>query len=248
MKKLYEKNELAFALVWIGIYLMLMSVADQLSKDLGVPKLLTAPACMGLTALLFCWIKGNGLKKAFGLCRFSGQPREYLWFLPLVLLASTNLWRGLGLNRPLPESLLYGGSMLFVGFLEEILFRGFLFTALRRDNTRRAMVISSVSFGLGHFLNLLNGSPVPETLLQIAYATAVGFLFTVVFYKSGSLWPCILTHSAINTLSTFANQEGQTPLYKLFVSGFLCALSLGYGVYLLSRKTSPRGAGSKGEG
>lgn len=246
MRKLYEKDELAFALVWIGMYLMLMSLADQFSKFLGIPKLLTAPACVGLTALLVLWIGRNGLKKVFGLCRFSGHPREYLWFLPLVLLASTNLWRGLRLNQGVTESILYGVSMLFVGFLEEILFRGFLFTALRKENTRRAMVISSVSFGLGHFLNLLNGSPALDTLLQICYAMAVGFLFTVVFYKSGSLWPCIFTHSAINTLSTFANGEGQTLLYKLSVSGFLCALSLGYGAYLLrlNTKTSPKRAGS----
>ena len=134
------------------------------------------------------------------------------------------------------ESVLYALSMLFVGFLEEILFRGFLFTALCKTGVHRAMVISSLTFGLGHIVNLFNGSPRADTLMQICYAMAVGFLFTVVFYKSGSLWPCILTHSVLNALSTFANRQGQTLTYALGVSGFLCAVSLAYGVYLLGKK------------
>ena len=247
MKKLYKKDPMAFALVWIGIYVVLMSLADEFSRKLGCQKLLTAPLCMGLTALCYLWIEKNGLKRVFGLCSFSGNARAYLWFLPLVLLASTNLWRGVGLNMTPAESVLYALSMLFVGFLEEILFRGFLFTALCKTGVRRAMVISSLTFGLGHIVNLFNGSPRADTLMQICYAMAVGFLFTVVFYKSGSLWPCILTHSVLNALSTFANRQGQTLAYELGVSGFLCAVSLAYGIYLLRRrreeKTSPVGAG-----
>ena len=38
MKKLYDKNELYFALLWIGIYVVLMSAADNASKTLGMDK------------------------------------------------------------------------------------------------------------------------------------------------------------------------------------------------------------------
>ncbi len=31
MRKLYEKNALTFALVWIGIYVVLLSMAENLS-------------------------------------------------------------------------------------------------------------------------------------------------------------------------------------------------------------------------
>ena len=34
---------------------------------------------------------------------------------------------------------------------------------------------------------------------------AVGFLFVTLFYRGGSLIPCIITHSAINSLGTFSN-------------------------------------------
>ena len=48
--------------------------------------------------------------------------------------------------------------MLCVGFAEEVIFRGFLFRAMEKDNVKTAIIGSSVTFGLGHVLNLVNGS------------------------------------------------------------------------------------------
>ena len=48
--------------------------------------------------------------------------------------------------------------MLCVGFFEEVIFRGLLFQALAKENIETAVSVSSVTFGLGHILNLLNGS------------------------------------------------------------------------------------------
>ena len=36
MKKLYEKNELSFAIVWIAVYCVLQSLANPLNKIIGV--------------------------------------------------------------------------------------------------------------------------------------------------------------------------------------------------------------------
>lgn len=43
-----------------------------------------------------------------------------------------------------------------------------------------------------------------STLMQICYAAASGYLFTIIFYKGKSLLPCIMTHGVINSLSAFA--------------------------------------------
>ena len=42
MKKLYDKSELGFALAWIGIYCLGMSVFDELSRSIGVESSATA--------------------------------------------------------------------------------------------------------------------------------------------------------------------------------------------------------------
>ena len=102
--------------------------------------------------------------------------------------------------------------MLCVGFLEEVIFRGLLFTAIARNNIKSAVIISSVTFGIGHIINLFNGSGMElvSNLCQIVFAIAVGFLLVTIFSRGGSLLPCILVHSAINTLGTFANDAELT--------------------------------------
>lgn len=235
MKKLYEKNELNFALLWIGIYVVSLSIADSISETLGTVKLISAPICILLTAIMYFWIRNNNLKEKYGLCPFKADIKTYLYFIPLVLLASTNLWWGVTMKLSLTESLLYVVSMLCVGFLEEVIFRGFLFKALAKDNIKTAIIISSVTFGFGHIVNLLNGSDVLATLLQIIYAIAIGFAFTILFYKSKCLWPCIITHSVVNSLSCFANRENAPSWDGIAGCIFICVVSYAYAAYIIKR-------------
>lgn len=239
MKKLYEKSEIWFAVIWIIVYVVLFSAADDFSKSLGVQKIITAPLCVLLTLVLFVWIRKNELSEKYGLIPFRGNLKNYLYFIPLLLIMSVNLWNGVQLNMSAAESALYVLSMLCVGFLEEVIFRGFLFKAICKSNVKRAIIISSVTFGLGHIVNLLNGADFVPTLLQICYAIALGFLFTIIFYKEKSLLPCIVTHSIVNSLSTFGAEGSQT--YQMAVAAALCVISVGYTLWILKKegKTEP---------
>lgn len=239
MKRLLMKNELGFSLVWIGLYVVLFSMADTLSRDLGTAKIITAPLCVIITVFLILWLMKNGLCEHYGLCRIKNSYRNYLYFLPLAVIASTNLWNGVTLRFSPVETALYIVSMLCVGFIEEIIFRGFLFRALCRENVKRAIIISSITFGMGHIVNLLNGADVPSTLLQICYAAAVGFLFTIIFYYSKSLIPCIITHSAINSFSAFAVER--TDIFNTAAAMALIIIPLVYALWLMkeARKNPP---------
>lgn len=117
-----------------------------------------------------------------------------------------------------------------VRFIEEIIFRGFLFKAMCRDNIKSSVFVSSITFGMGHIVNLLNGSALIPTLLQICYATAIGFLFTIIFYKGKSLLPCIITHGITNSLAIFAVQR--TQMISIITSIVLCIISLLYALIL----------------
>ena len=129
--------------------------------------------------------------------------------------------------------------MLCVGFLEEIIFRGFLFRAMSRDNLNTAVTVSSLTFGFGHIVNLLTGSDPAATVIQILYAAAAGFLFTILFLKSGSLIPCIVTHSAVNALSVFAAESSTQLAMQLTSGGFLFVISIGYSICLIRRIPTP---------
>ena len=234
MKRLYEKNELLFALIWIGIYVVLFSFADELSARIGVEKLVTAIVGITLSVGLFVWVCKQGLGRKMGLIAPEIAPKQMLYYIPLLLIPTVNLWWGVHFNFSLPEICLYVFSMLCVGFLEELIFRGFLFKALCRDDMKTAILISSVTFGVGHIVNLLNGAALVATLLQITYAIAVGFAFTYLFLVSGSIWPCILCHGVINGLSAFS--PASLPMeQELLSAGFLCVVRVGYGLYLAKK-------------
>jgi len=220
MKKLYEKSELTFAIVLIVIYSILQSLANPLNKIIGIESAANAVFNAALTVLLFCFIRKNGLSERYGLCRTAVPARKFLWYIPLLILASHNLWNGAAINMPLADTLCYICYMLCVGFVEEVLFRGFLFKAIAGDNVKLAIVISSVTFGLGHLLNLFNGSGMEllENICQVCGAIAVGFLFVTIFYRGGSLLPCIITHSAIDAVSAFANEAELTGERRILLS------------------------------
>ena len=199
MKKLYEKNELTFAIVWIVVYCVLQSLANPLNKVTGVAYAASAVFCVLQTVVLFTFIRKNNLQKRYGFCKSSVPARQFLYYLPLVVLASGNLWNGFALNYSPAETALRIVCMLCVGFLEEVIFRGLLFKTMARDNIRSAIVLSSVTFGIGHIINLFNGSgmDLAGNLCQIVFAIAVGFLLVTIFYRGGSLLPCILVHSSM---------------------------------------------------
>ena len=125
-------------------------------------------------------------------------------------------------------------TALCVGFLEEVIFRGLLLMSIARKNVRSAIIISSVSFGVGHIINLFNGSGMDlvTNLCQIVFAIAVGFLLVTIFYRGGSLLPCIITHAAINTLGTFANDTGLTAQMRLVHVAALISVTVVYALVL----------------
>ena len=234
MKKLYEKNQLTFALLWIVVYCALQSLANPLNKVVGVEYSASAAFCILQAVILVAFIQKSHLQKRYGLCRSSVSASRFLYYVPLFILASGNLWNGIALNYSLPETVCRIVCMLCVGFLEEVIFRGLLFTAIAKDNIKSAVVISSVTFGIGHIINLFNGSGMElvNNLCQIVFATAVGFLLITIFYRGGSLLPCILVHSTINTLGTFANDAGLTMEMRLLHLGALIAITVAYTLIL----------------
>ncbi len=233
MKKLYEKSELGFALLWIGIYVAGTSLADEASRAVGLEKSVTLTYTALLTIILLAWTVKNRLTKKYGLCRSKTSAGRFLFYIPLLALASCNLWQGAAMNYSLLETALYVGSMLCVGFLEEMIFRGLLFKAMSKNSILSAIIVSSLTFGIGHIVNLINGSgaDLVSNLCQVCYATAAGFLFVIIFHRGGSLLPCILTHSCFNALSAFAPETDRS--WDITVSIIITVIEIAYALVLL---------------
>ena len=240
--RLYKKSQIWFAVVWIIAYCVLLSLGDNLSRMAGIEKSITLPVCIVLSMGLFCFLRKNGLLKEYGLCKSDIPAGKLLLYLPLAVLVSMNLWFGTAMNLSPLETALYICSMLLVGFLEEMIFRGLLFKAMCKDNVKSAIVVSSVTFGIGHIINLINGSgaDLMSNLLQVGYAIAVGFLFVLLFYKTKSLLACIFTHSGVNALSFFADESGMTPELEIISAAILALVAIAYAVYIHFAVKNPR--------
>ena len=218
MIKLYQKNELTFAIVCIVGYVLVIGNLRNLGDDSTAMTL----GLLAISLILFLFVQKNGLMEKYGLAGWAKNSRQMLYFIPLWIVSSGNLWggvspryQGLGLVCAIV-------SFALVGFVEELLFRGFLFKAmLKGGDVKTAIIISSVTFGMGHIVNLLTGHELVETLVQIVFAVAIGFIFTMVYYKCGSLLPLILAHSAIDVLSVFAVDNAVADL--LFIGATIVA-------------------------
>lgn len=67
MKKLYEKNELTFAIIWIVVYCILQSLANPLNKVIGIEYAASTVFCILQAIVLFNFIRKNNLQKRYGL-------------------------------------------------------------------------------------------------------------------------------------------------------------------------------------
>lgn len=234
LKKLYDKSKIWFAVAWIIAYCVLMSVADALSALVGIEKSVTLVIGVLLSVLLLLFLWKSGLLSQYGICAPKASLGSMLYYIPLLVMLSANLWCGVAQNAGALETVLYILSMLCVGFLEEMIFRGLLFEAMRKENVKAAIIVSSVTFGIGHIINLINGSGADllSNLLQLVYATAAGFMFVMIYYRSKSLVLCIAAHGIFNALSIFANTADETPETKIYSAVILTLITGAYAIYL----------------
>lgn len=234
LKKLYEKSRIVFAVAWIIAYVVLASMGDNISADLGIDKIVTLPILIAMSAILYFFVRKNGLAEKYGFCKPRLPAAKMLYYIPLLVLLTANLWYGVAMNMSPLETILYVLSMFCVGFLEELIFRGLLFQAMAEDGVKSAIIVSGVTFGIGHIVNLVNGSGAEllPNLLQVMYAMAIGFAFVLIYCKTKSLVICIIIHSVFNGLSAFANEAVMTPRRQIISGVLLAVIAGGYALYL----------------
>lgn len=95
MKTLYQKSELCFSLAWIIAYCVLMSAGDGLSAEVGVSNAVSLPIAAVLSAVLFAFLKRNKLLGKYGFCKPAVSASQMLFYIPLALLLTANVWFGI---------------------------------------------------------------------------------------------------------------------------------------------------------
>lgn len=243
LMKFYEKSEIWFAVVLMIIYVI---PAANLRGNYGDDSLWMMLFLLLLTLLITFFLCKNGLSEKYGLTSWP-DSRKFLYFFPFIILISVNLWFG---AKPV-----YSGmgqifavvSMILIGFLEEMVFRGFLFRAIEKQSLKRAIIISAVTFGIGHIINLFTGQASLDTIAQILYAIAIGFAFVMAFHRGKSMWPIIVTHSLVDVTSKFRNYDNSQfePYVNAIYLIFLIAVPAVYAWYIYKKIDSPENSVAK---
>lgn len=209
MKKLFEKHESLACILLIVFYVIINSYC---MNNLGLEDYRSTLINTALSGALFLLVVSLDRTTYYGLQKVADM-KKYLYFIPLLIIAAVNLTNGLNINHTPGAIVFYMLTMINIGFLEEMLFRGFLFRMMEKDNLKSAMIVSSITFGMGHIVNLLNGAELKSTLFQMCYAIILGYMLVIIFYRSKSIIPCVVFHGLINALSVF-NVEKEVSYLK----------------------------------
>ncbi len=187
--------------------------------------------------------------------------------LALGLLAWMGWWREAGLNRPsrwrnlrllwfpllvsaitLTSGIFVSGPASLVSALlivliatvgEELVYRGVVWRALAPAGPIGAMVLTSLLSGVLVLGRTATEGPWPEAVRVTALAVCGGFTYAALRWRTTSLWPVILVHTAFAFAADIATLGTITyPIVMLLSTvGFVA-----YGLYLLrDRRTRADG-------
>ncbi len=226
-----HKAKISFSIIWLFVYLTGLLISNILSDLLGVPNLCTTVYRILFVLILFIYMQKKKVLSYYGISSIKKLDSKALqYYIPFGLLVIAPFVFGVEISLSWWQILLLSFDALCIGFIEEVLMRGFLFKALLKKGKVLATVISSCAFGLIHIVNLLGGANILYTLIQIVFACAFGFVCAIFFYKTNNIIPCIICHGLLDLGALFWTSDAKE---MLMIFGLLAFISLVYGINLL---------------
>lgn len=205
--------------------------------------IIQAVARLVLSVIL--WILINRLFNIKIKIKKAGFIKGFLWYGFILIIAV--LFQLAGNYQPPEKNFLEALPMivyffivtLAIGMYEELLCRGLLFNSFENyfGDTKKGIYISaifsSLVFGIMHLMNLIwSPSLIISTTCQVIYATFVGFLFCVIYYRSKNLISCMLLHGIFDFTAYFWFAFSDN-LFQQTLDSNSVDISIGNGVLLI---------------
>ncbi|MGE4454718.1 MAG: lysostaphin resistance A-like protein [Sphaerochaeta sp.] len=205
MHEANKKKVLHRVLLWILAYIVLVNIGDALGSTLGKGSLITALLLLGYLWIL---VRVHGSTDLMLSAPKKDSSAKVWYFLPLLALALIQWFAKLDPTLSHQTIVVTVLLMLGVGFIEEILFRALLFQAIEKaSSTNRALVVSGITFGLGHVVNLLRGYSNEELLSQMVVAIVLGIVLALLVVNTRSILPGALFHVLFNIGGSLTKQD-----------------------------------------
>lgn len=230
-----KKRLILISVLWAILILAFYiagGVITQVLKLNEINTLLVNGVCIWLSVLIaILYIRKS--RYDFGDMGFRRIEKEsnnkILFYLPAILIEIIGFSAGIR-HVSLGIILAVIFLTLAVGFAEEIYFRSLILKTLEGEGVKKAIIISSVIFGITHLGNLAGGANISYTIIQVVYAFAFGVVFAEIFYLTKSLIPVILWHF-LHDATSYIQKEPDINETILF-AGIQTAILVAYAVYM----------------
>lgn len=137
----------------------------------------------------------------------SKSNNDVWWYLPLVIMEIIPIVvYGFNSEITIMQYIILAVFTIAIGFNEEIYFRGLALRFLMKKGRKKAIIASSIIFGVLHLINALNGKDILYLILQMLFAFLVGFLLAEIVSITKSLWLVIIWH-AVHDFISFSTEE-----------------------------------------
>lgn len=239
MKKWMEKQPITFSLMTMVLMIIVTILTYPLFTIFGKEAIeihYGGTLSRGITiAVLLLLVWRSGILQRSGIVAKASIKAWLITFSLLVYLVVIQMLIFTGSfkvdisNRSLSFALAL--SLLAGSIVEEILFRGIIFTTLRRKwqstllGLHKAALVSACFFGMIHLLNIGTRS-FPLVMAQSLVVILPGYVYALITFYSKSLWPAIflhwLTNLAVNlALHTRFDYQESLSMWFLFAIGLI---------------------------
>jgi membrane protease YdiL (CAAX protease family) len=190
---------LVLALIGISVDLHFFDKAWPVPGLSSMPKLLFVDAAL-FGYLVIRPIGGIGYDFRPKLPDFRVGLREFLFFTPIAIALGFAL-SFLHIHKTLASPLWFGSGWIFTLFFiavpEELFFRGLMLNMLERKiGTRRALLVSSVLFGLAHF----NKRAAYFNWRYVILACIAGAFYARAWLRTRRVLTSAITHATVDTV------------------------------------------------
>jgi len=194
-------SAIVVVLLPLDIILIKMSFSDFKSEYIG----LTIKMAL-IFAISYLAIKKMKIENIIGISSLYKWEHKYLNLIPmyLIILGVLSILSNDLTQIKLGNLTILLLACLTVGFAEEFLFRGVVLSFfLKKYHTHKNGILLStfypaLIFGSFHFLNLTKNDHVAAVIIQVVFATFIGFFFGVLVLKTNKIIPIAVTHGLIN--------------------------------------------------
>jgi membrane protease YdiL (CAAX protease family) len=158
---------------------------------------------IGIMIIKFLHLKFEeiGFKKII-----NGTAKNMLYFIPLIVIELLPFFTGFNEQNSPSRIILLIIFTIIVGINEELYFRGIILN-LFKNNGVKAIIISSILFGLGHIINAIVNTNYLYIVLQIIFSFIVGIICAEIVIITKSIIPVIIFHTIHDFVASITNDS-----------------------------------------